>query len=189
MATVMICLGIVYLSEQAPFLGAVQIFVYAGAVMMLFLFLLMLVGVDSSDSLVETIKGQRWMALVFSLAHAPGIYLRGNADTLAFVTAAVAFFASEEAGDGKEDVGKTQSLAQVLFQGANLAQQAQQKGAPTGVHHFLIEGKDYAVVAAPLPGNFADRTSGVLILSSVSDGCRATRSFSDPSSRYSSGCF
>lgn len=66
MALVMVGLGIIYLAEQAPFLGVVQIFVYAGAVMMLFLFLLMLVGVDSSDSLVETIKGQRWLALVFA---------------------------------------------------------------------------------------------------------------------------
>jgi NADH-quinone oxidoreductase subunit J len=66
MALVMVGLVIVYLAEQAPFLGVVQIFVYAGAVMMLFLFLLMLVGVDSSDSLVETIKGQRWLALVFA---------------------------------------------------------------------------------------------------------------------------
>jgi NADH-quinone oxidoreductase subunit J len=65
MALVMVGLGIVYLAEQAPFLGVVQIFVYAGAVMMLFLFLLMLVGVDSSDSLVETIKGQRVLALLF----------------------------------------------------------------------------------------------------------------------------
>ncbi len=66
MALVMVGLGIVYLALQAPFLGVVQIFVYAGAVMMLFLFLLMLVGVDSSDSLVETIKGQRWLALAFA---------------------------------------------------------------------------------------------------------------------------
>lgn len=70
MALVMIGLGIVYLAEQAPFLGFVQIFVYAGAVMMLFIFLLMLVGVDSSDSLVETIKGQRWLALVFGAGFA-----------------------------------------------------------------------------------------------------------------------
>lgn len=68
MALVMVCLGIVYLALQAPFLGVVQIFVYSGAVMMLFLFMLMLVGVDSSDSLVETIRGQRWLALVFGLA-------------------------------------------------------------------------------------------------------------------------
>src|SRR3954453_13402293 len=66
MASVMISLGIVYFAQQAPFLGSVQIFVYTGAVMMLFLFLLMLVGVVSSDSLVETIKGQRWLALLFA---------------------------------------------------------------------------------------------------------------------------
>ena len=66
-AVVMVGLGIIYLAQQAPFLGIVQIFVYAGAVMMLFLFLLMLVGVDSSDSLVETIKGQRWAALIFGI--------------------------------------------------------------------------------------------------------------------------
>jgi NADH-quinone oxidoreductase subunit J len=67
MATVMIGLGIVYFAQQAPFLGAVQVFVYTGAVMMLFLFVLMLVGVDSSDSLVETIKGQRLFATVFGI--------------------------------------------------------------------------------------------------------------------------
>ena len=35
--------------QNADFLGVVQVFVYTGAVMMLFLFVLMLVGVDSSD--------------------------------------------------------------------------------------------------------------------------------------------
>jgi NADH-quinone oxidoreductase subunit J len=65
MALVMVSLGIVYFAQQAPFLGSVQIFVYTGAVMMLFLFVLMLVGVDSSDSLVETIRGQRAAALLF----------------------------------------------------------------------------------------------------------------------------
>ena len=36
-----------------------QIIVYTGAILMLFLFVLMLVGVDASDSVVETIRGQR----------------------------------------------------------------------------------------------------------------------------------
>ena len=67
MALVMVSLGVVYLAQQAPFLGAVQVFVYTGAVMMLFLFVLMLIGVDSSDSLVETIKGQRVLATVFGI--------------------------------------------------------------------------------------------------------------------------
>ncbi len=59
LAWVMITLAIFYIAEDALFLGIVQVVVYTGAVMMLFLFILMLVGVDSSDSLIETIKGQR----------------------------------------------------------------------------------------------------------------------------------
>ena len=60
----MICLAILYIVQGAPFLGIVQVVVYTGAVMMLFLFVLMLVGVDASDSMVETIRGQRWAALL-----------------------------------------------------------------------------------------------------------------------------
>jgi NADH-quinone oxidoreductase subunit J len=67
MALVMVGLGIVYFAQQAPFLGSVQVFVYTGAVMMLFIFVLMLVGVDSSDSLVETIKGQRLASALLGL--------------------------------------------------------------------------------------------------------------------------
>nr|WP_223128748.1 NADH-quinone oxidoreductase subunit J [Terrabacter sp. MAHUQ-38] len=70
MALVMCILGVFYIMQKADFLGIVQIFVYTGAVMMLFLFVLMLVGVDSSDSVVETIKGHRWASflLVIGLA-------------------------------------------------------------------------------------------------------------------------
>ena len=64
LATTMLCLAVLYLAQDAPFLGVVQVVVYTGAVMMLFLFVLMLVGVDSGDSLVETIRGQRVAALV-----------------------------------------------------------------------------------------------------------------------------
>jgi NADH-quinone oxidoreductase subunit J len=66
-ALVMINLGVFYIAQNADFLGIVQIFVYTGAVMMLFLFVLMLVGVDSSDSLVETIRGQKVAGLLLSL--------------------------------------------------------------------------------------------------------------------------
>ena len=70
MALVMISLGVVYFAQQAPFLGSVQIFVYTGAVMMLFVFVLMLIGVDSGDSLVETIRGQRAVAGLLGLGTA-----------------------------------------------------------------------------------------------------------------------
>ncbi len=64
LAVVMLNLAVLYLVLEAPFLFAVQIIVYTGAILMLFLFVLMLVGVDASDSVVETIKGQRLLALL-----------------------------------------------------------------------------------------------------------------------------
>jgi len=67
LAVVMISLAVLYAVQNAPFLFAVQIIVYTGAILMLFLFVLMLVGVDASDSVVETIKGQRVMATVVGL--------------------------------------------------------------------------------------------------------------------------
>jgi NADH-quinone oxidoreductase subunit J len=64
LAAVMISLAVQYAALDAPFLFAVQIIVYTGAILMLFLFVLMLVGVDAADSLVETIRGQRPMAVL-----------------------------------------------------------------------------------------------------------------------------
>ena len=67
LAVVMIGLAVLYAVQDAPFLFAVQIIVYTGAILMLFLFVLMLVGVDASDSVVETIKGQRLAAVLVGL--------------------------------------------------------------------------------------------------------------------------
>jgi len=66
----MLCLGFLYVVNAAPFLGAVQIIVYTGAIMMLFLFVLMLVGRDASDSLIETLRGQRVAAVVLGVGFA-----------------------------------------------------------------------------------------------------------------------
>ncbi|MBE7188135.1 NADH-quinone oxidoreductase subunit J [Jatrophihabitans endophyticus] len=66
----MMSLGTFYLIEQGPFLGLVQIIVYTGAIMILFLFVLMLVGRDSSDSIVEVLRGQRLAAALFGLGFA-----------------------------------------------------------------------------------------------------------------------
>ena len=59
LAQAMLCLGALYMVQQAPFLGFVQIIVYTGAIMMLFLFVLMLVGKQSAESVVEVLRGQR----------------------------------------------------------------------------------------------------------------------------------
>jgi NADH-quinone oxidoreductase subunit J len=67
LAGVMLSLAGLYALQDAPFLAAVQVIVYTGAILMLFLFVLMLVGVDSSDSLVETLRGQRVIALLLGV--------------------------------------------------------------------------------------------------------------------------
>jgi NADH-quinone oxidoreductase subunit J len=67
LAAVMLSLAGLYALQDAPFLAAVQVIVYTGAILMLFLFVLMLVGVDSSDSLVETLRGQRVAALLLGV--------------------------------------------------------------------------------------------------------------------------
>ena len=63
----MLCLGVFYVLQAGPFIGMVQIIVYTGAIMMLFLFVLMLVGRDSSDSLIETLRGQRMVAILLGV--------------------------------------------------------------------------------------------------------------------------
>ena len=68
LAVVMLSLAVLYLTAGAPFLAAVQIIVYTGAVLMLFLFVLMIVGVSAVDSLRETIRGQRLWAGLAAIA-------------------------------------------------------------------------------------------------------------------------
>jgi NADH-quinone oxidoreductase subunit J len=64
LACTMIALAVLYIAQDALVLGVVQVVVYTGAVMMLFLFVLMLIGVDLNESLTETLRGQRLAALV-----------------------------------------------------------------------------------------------------------------------------
>ncbi|MFJ2773666.1 NADH-quinone oxidoreductase subunit J [Streptomyces sp. NPDC087300] len=85
LAGTMIILAVFYLANGAYFLGIVQIVVYTGAIMMLFLFVVMLVGVTAADSLTETIKGQRWLALLCGLGFAVLLFAGiGNASVKEF---------------------------------------------------------------------------------------------------------
>lgn len=105
LALVMLCLAALYAVQGAPFLAFVQVIVYTGAVMMLFLFVLMLVGVDSSDSLVETIRGQRVWAGVACLGFV--VLLLGG------LGSAVTTAASGLAEANSE--GNVQALAELMF--------------------------------------------------------------------------
>lgn len=105
LAVVMLGLAVLYANLEAPFLFAVQIIVYTGAILMLFLFVVMLVGVDASDSVVETIKGQRFLSTVLGLVLAAVLVLAFG--QLVF---------ADPVGLGQVNrEGNIESLANVLF--------------------------------------------------------------------------
>lgn len=105
LATTMINLAVLYIAQDALFLGVVQVIVYTGAVMMLFLFVVMLVGVDLSESLVETLRGQRIAAIVAGAGFA--MVLTGTVGNIA--TTGFTGLADANAG------GNVQGLAALIF--------------------------------------------------------------------------
>ncbi len=105
LAVVMVCLAVLYVVQEAPFLGVVQVVVYTGAVMMLFLFVLMLVGVDSSDSVVETLRGHRWAAILVTI---------GFAALLSTGLARVTLTSAAGLGEANAD-GNVPGLATLIF--------------------------------------------------------------------------
>lgn len=67
LALTLFSVAVIFIAQSAPFLAAVQMIVYAGAVVVLFLFVIMLLGVDKNEDLRETLKGQRVAALGLGL--------------------------------------------------------------------------------------------------------------------------
>lgn len=188
LAFVMIALAVFYIAQGAPFLGIVQIVVYTGAVMMLFLFILMLVGVDSSDSLTETIRGLRPIAITAAVGFG-GLMLSllGRA-TLGRGAVGI---------EGANTDGNVEGIAQLLFStyvfpfevvSALLITAA--LGAMVLAHHHRIQGRptqrqlsidrfrgDSLAKAAglPAPGVFA-RHNAVDVPGLLPDGTAAVAS-------------
>jgi NADH-quinone oxidoreductase subunit J len=105
LAATMMALAVCYLAQGAVFLGVVQIVVYTGAIMMLFLFVVMLVGVTSADSLKEQLKGQRFAAVVCGLGF--GVLLISG-----IANAKLSTFAGLTEANAE---GNVQGLARLLF--------------------------------------------------------------------------
>jgi NADH-quinone oxidoreductase subunit J len=103
------CLAIFYLILGAPFLFAVQIIVYAGAIMVLFLFVIMLLGVDRTEDLREQrLPFQRPAAILLGVAFVAEIFFA--------VRAGIGFSRHVPGGfDLLNRGGNTQALANVLF--------------------------------------------------------------------------
>ncbi len=107
-AGVMVGLAVLYAAQDAPFLFVVQIIVYTGAILMLFLFVVMLVGVDSRDSIVETLKGHRTASLVAVVAFAALVLVAFGGRV--FSTAPAGLEAANTANGGN-----IQGIAALLF--------------------------------------------------------------------------
>jgi NADH-quinone oxidoreductase subunit J len=101
-------LSVFYLLLDAPFLFVVQIIVYAGAIMVLFLFVIMLLGVDRKESLVETLPGQRPLAIALGLGVAAEVFFAVRLGVGLSGTGAPNF-------DAVNKGGNTVALARALF--------------------------------------------------------------------------
>ena len=101
-------IAVMFLLLDAPFLFAVQIIVYAGAIMVLFLFVIMLLGVDGDEAPRDRLFGQRAMAMILGAGFIAEIFFA--------VRAGIGFGARAPAGfDAVNAGGNTQALAKVLF--------------------------------------------------------------------------
>jgi NADH-quinone oxidoreductase subunit J len=191
MASVMLILAFFYIAQDAPFLGIVQIVVYTGAVMMLFLFILMLVGVDTKDSLVETIKGIRFVAITASLGI--GLLLTALIGNATFGFQAVGLKSANADGNVQGIAYKLFStyvwafeVVSVLLITAALGAMVlahSQRVTPRATQRELairrFRGKSVADSAgAPAPGVFA-RYNGVDVPALLPDGSPAVASIND----------
>jgi NADH-quinone oxidoreductase subunit J len=114
LAITMIILAVFYIAQGAMFLGVVQIVVYTGAVMMLFLFVLMLVGVDSADSLTETLRGQRVAAIAAGVGF--GLVVIGAIGNATASSGQASFGGRDFVGlDAANAGGNVEGLAELIF--------------------------------------------------------------------------
>ncbi|HEY7477268.1 MAG TPA: NADH-quinone oxidoreductase subunit J [Actinomycetota bacterium] len=102
------CIAVMFLLLDASFLFAVQIVVYAGAIMVLFLFVIMLLGVDSGVSVRERLLGQRPLAIALAVAFIAELFVAVRAG-IGFATHAPPGF------EAVNQPGNTQALSEVLF--------------------------------------------------------------------------
>ncbi len=103
--TTMFSIAVFYILLDAQFIAAVQVLIYAGAVMTLFLFVIMLIGVDRSDRHEEIIPFQRILTIVFAVAV---LALFAVAGRQAWVTGSSAFA-------DPDLIGTVENVADALF--------------------------------------------------------------------------
>jgi NADH-quinone oxidoreductase subunit J len=104
-------LAVAFLLEGAFFVAVIQIIIYAGAIMVLFLFVLMLLGVDRREALHEPLKFQRPTAIgLGALLTAQVLYVAVRGVDLTFSAGG-----QEALAEINSDPGNVLGLARVLF--------------------------------------------------------------------------
>jgi NADH-quinone oxidoreductase subunit J len=103
------CLAVFFLVLGSPFLFAVQIIVYAGAIMVLFLFVIMLLGIEGRESMVERLRAQRSLAVLLAAALTAELFTAIRLGVGLSTTAAPGFDSAVNRG------GNVRALARVLF--------------------------------------------------------------------------
>ena len=79
LVTVLIAIAVLFVVQDAQLLAAVQVIVYAGAIVVLFLFVIMLLGVDEVETLRDPVKIQRPAAIALgAIALAEVLFLGGH---------------------------------------------------------------------------------------------------------------
>ena len=108
---VQVALAVAFLLQGAFFIAAVQIIIYAGAIMVLFLFVIMLLGVDRREALVEPLRGQRPLAL--------GLGTLLAAEIIYIASRGIDLVAAGDRSDAlvalNRDPGNVKAVARVLF--------------------------------------------------------------------------
>lgn len=100
--------AVLFVAQEAHFLAAVQVIVYAGAIVVLFLFVLMLLGVDRSEDIrTERLKAQRPLAVLAGLGVLAGVLVLARNE---WVTGA-----PQVAGDATGGASNVSTLARSLF--------------------------------------------------------------------------
>ena len=80
LVSVLISIAVLFVIQNAQLLAAVQVIVYAGAIVVLFLFVIMLLGVDRHESLDDPVKSQRPLAIGVGLVSVAAFIVLGNAN-------------------------------------------------------------------------------------------------------------
>ncbi|MGH9050680.1 MAG: NADH-quinone oxidoreductase subunit J family protein [Acidimicrobiia bacterium] len=108
----LVSVAVFFLQQDAQLLAAVQVIVYAGAIVVLFLFVIMLLGVDERESLRETIRYQRPAALILGgIALAEVLFLAGRT----WATGAPSQRGSLDAPVDGDNLNNIERVARVLF--------------------------------------------------------------------------